>query len=214
MRTLSASVSCLLRQGTQDRLTSLVEHERLDPKRNLPRLYNYVKTVFPSTDYDIMEFAAEILGKIVKSGGPLFGEAFMDFELPGSIQLLQSEAPEGRYAGILVLKELASCNTTIFYPHASLVLEKLSTPVRGPRPEIREAAAGLLATCLDILQLRDKQSINHVLTKILHDCRTGLKSESNSIEVVHGCLLVCAELFKHAGMVSGQALRSPLSIRT
>lgn len=187
---------------TPDRLTGLEEDEGLDPKRNLPRFYNYVKTVFPNTDASIMEFAAKILGKIVKGGGSQFGEAFMEYEVPGSIQLLQSDKAEGRYAGILVLKELASCNATNFFPHAPLVLEKLLTPLRDPRSQIREAAADLLATCLDILQIRDKQSVNPVLTKILQEGHTGLKSQSNTVEVVHGSLLACRELFKHAGMVS------------
>lgn len=182
------------------------EDEGLDPKRTLPRFYNYVKTVFPNPDAGIMEFAAKILGKIVKGGGSQgggsqFGDAFMEFEVPGSIQLLQSDKAEGRYAGILVLNELASCNAIDFYPHAPLVLEKLPIPLRDPRPQIRETGADLLANCLEILQSRDKEFVNPVLTNILQESHRGLKT-SNAVEVLHGSLLACRELFKHASMVS------------
>lgn len=191
---------------TLDRLTSLVVDEGLDPKRNLPRLYNCVKTVFPNAEFHVMSLAAKILGRIVRGGGSIFGEAFMDFEVPGSLQFLQADNNEGRCGGILILKELAICNTTVFSPHAPLVLEKLLTPLRDPSLQIREAAAEVLSICLKLWQSRERRSADPtVLTKILQEAWSGLKAQSNAVEVVHGSLLIFWELFKESGDVSPEA---------
>ncbi|THH04859.1 hypothetical protein EW145_g5218 [Phellinidium pouzarii] len=182
-----------------EHLLDLEKEETIETKRNCYRFYNYVKFALPYPDYSVMQAAAETLGKIVQVGGSVFDDAFMDFEVPAAIQLMQSDRQEpGRYAGVLILKQLALHNSTCFHLHISLVFEKLLIPLRDPRLIVREVAAELLAACLDIITQRERQSKTPFLTKILQDAQAGLKTAS--AETIHGSLLTYRELLLHAGM--------------
>lgn len=143
--------------------------------------------------------AADTLGKIIQVGGSVFDDAFMEFEVPAAIELMQSDRQEhARYAGVLILKALALHNSTCFYPHIPLVFDKILTPLRDPRSQLREAAAELLAACLDIITSRERQSKTPFLLKIMQDAQAGLKS--TSAETIHGSLLTFRELLLHGGM--------------
>lgn len=146
-----------------------------------------------------MLVAAETLGKIIQVGGSVFDDAFMDFEVPAAIELMQSDRQEhARYAGVLILKALALHNPTCFYPHISLVCDKILIPLRDSRPQLREISAELLAACLDIISSRERQAKTPFLAKMLQDAQTGLKSAST--ETIHGSLLTFRELLLHGGM--------------
>ena len=152
-----------------------------------------------------MQAAAKTLGQIVEVGGPVFDEAFMDFEVPAAIEKFQSGRQDpGGYAGVLILKELALHNSMCFHSHIPLVFEKLLVSLRDIRLIVREAAAELLASCLDIILQRERQSKTQFLLKILQDAQGGLKT--NVTETIHGSLLTFRELFLHAGMVRQQVL--------
>ena len=66
---------------------------------------------------------------------------------------------------------------------------------------MREGAAELLATCLDIVGQRDRgeRAGRAIYAKVLADAQAGLKAASP--DTVHGSLLTYRELFLHAGMV-------------
>ncbi|KAI5120260.1 hypothetical protein M0805_004596 [Coniferiporia weirii] len=182
-----------------EHLLDLEKEETIETKRNCYRFYNYVKFALPYQDYSVMQAAAEALGKIVQVGGSVFDDAFMDFEVPLAIELMQSDRQEpGRYAGVLILKELALHNSTCFHPYISLVFDKLLIPLRDPRLIVRDVAAELLAACLDIITQRERQSKTPFLTKILQDAQAGLRTAS--AETIHGSLLTYRELLLHAGM--------------
>lgn len=179
------------------------KEETIETKRNCFRFYNYVKFMLPSPDYNVMQTAAEALGKIVQAGGATFDDHFMDFEVPSAIELMQSGQELARYAGVLILKELALHNPTSFYQHISLVLDKLLIPLRDQRLIVREAAADLLAACLDIVTQRERQTKAPFLSKILADAQVGLRA--NSPETIHGSLLTYRVLLEHAGMFMKEA---------
>lgn len=146
-----------------------------------------------------MKAAAQTLGHIIELAGSAFDERFMDFEVPAAIELLQSERQEnGRYAGVLLLRALAKNNSSLFHQHIALVFDKLLIPLRDPRVTIREAAAELLAACLDIVTQRERQARMDFLLKILGDAQQGLKQ--NTAEVIHGSLLTYRELLLHGDM--------------
>lgn len=171
----------------------------MESKKKCYRFYNYVKFALPNPDIKVMPAAADALGKIVDAGGPVFDEAFMDYEVPGAIEQLVSERQfNGRYAGVLILKELALHNSTCFHPHISLVFDKLLLPLRDTRLYVREAAAELLAACLEIIAQRERQSKTPFSTKLLQDAQAGLKM--TQAEVIHGSLLMYRELLLHSGM--------------
>ncbi|TDL23875.1 atypical/PIKK/FRAP protein kinase [Rickenella mellea] len=182
-----------------EHLLDVEQEETIESKRNLFRFYNYVKYLLPNPDMSVMVAAAKALGQIIEVGGSAFDERFMDYEVPGAIELLQSDRQEpGRYAGVLILKELALHNPLCFHPHISLVLDKILIPLRDTRVIVREVAAELLAACLEIITQRERQSSSPFLLKILQDAQLGLKT--NSADTIHGSLLTYRELLLHAGM--------------
>lgn len=171
----------------------------IESKRNLFRFYNYVKYLLPNPDINVMLAASKTLGRIAEVGGAAFGERFMDLEVPAAIELFdKSEA--GRYAGVLILKELARNSPTYFHPHIDLVFANILTPLRDPRIIVRESAAELLAACLEIITQRERQTRSPFLFKTLQDAQIGLKQPQP--EIIHGSLLTYRELLLHGGMVS------------
>ncbi|KAL4065913.1 phosphatidylinositol 3-kinase [Scleroderma citrinum] len=171
-------------------------------KRYLYRFYNYVKQLLPNHDVNIMLAASKTLGQIAAIGGADFGEGFMDQEVPAAVELLQGpELP--RYAGVLILKELARNSAVYFHSHISLVFDKILIPLRDPRVIVRESAAELLAACLEIVTNRERQTRTTYLMKILQDAQLGLKMSQP--EVIHGSLLMYRELLLHGDMFMREA---------
>lgn len=148
--------------------------------------------------------ASKTLGQIVQIGGAAFGEAFMDHQVPAAVALLQPDKQElPRYAGVLILKELAKNSPTYFYSHIGLVFENILVPLRDSRVIVREGAAELLAACLGIVTQRDRQNSPY-LSKLLQDAHLGLKQSTP--EVIHGSLLTYRELLLNGGMVGQNRL--------
>lgn len=144
--------------------------------------------------------ASKTLGRIAEIGGSAFGERFMDFEVPTAVEQMQPDKPEApRYAGVLILKELARNSPVYFHSHIGLVFDNILVPLRDQRVIVREGAAELLAACLEIVTQRERQGRTPYLPKILQDAQMGLKQ--NQPEVIHGSLLTYRELLLHAGMV-------------
>jgi serine/threonine-protein kinase mTOR len=184
-----------------DKLLEVDGEETIESKRNLFRFYNYVKHLLPNPDVSLMLAASKTLGHIAEIGGSAFGEGFMEKEVPAAIELMhQSDKQESpRYAGVLILKELARNSPTHFHSHISIVFENILVPLRDTRVIVREGAAELLAACLEIVTQRERQTRSPYLTKILTDAQAGLKHSQP--EVIHGSLLTYRELLLHAGMV-------------
>ncbi len=205
-----------MRQYHVDYLLNADGEGNMESKRNLFRFFNYVKSLLPNPDINVMLAASKTLGKISYIGGAAFGERFMDFEVQAAIELLQpsgsgssstfssssssSASDTSRYAGVLILKELARNNPIYFHSHIGLVFEKILIPIRDPRVIVRESAAELLAACLAIVTQRERQPRNNpYLLRILSDAQNGLKMAQP--EIIHGSLLTYRELLLHGGMV-------------
>lgn len=174
------------------RVDHLVKVEgEIDPKTNLFRLYNYVKTLLPDPDINVMLAASKTLGHIAEISGAGFGDFFMDFEVQAAVELLQADkeqkSEQGRHAGVLILKELARNSPAYFHQHIGLVFDKILVPLRDPRNIVRESAAELLAACLEIITQRERQTRSPFLLKILQDAQMGLKM--SQVEAIHGSLL-------------------------
>jgi FKBP12-rapamycin complex-associated protein len=195
-------------QNNVDRLGGLlaIDHllesegeDTIGSKKYLFRFYNYVKQLLPNHDVNIMLAASKTLGQIAAIGGADFGERFMDLEVPAAVELLQGDKQESpRYAGVLILKELARNSAIYFHSHISLVFDKILIPLRDSRNIVREGAAELLAACLEIVTTRERQTRTTYLTKILQDAQLGLKMSQP--EVIHGSLLTYRELLLHGDM--------------
>ncbi|PFH51827.1 hypothetical protein AMATHDRAFT_58344 [Amanita thiersii Skay4041] len=182
-----------------DHLLEVDKEETIESKRNLFRFYNYVKQLLPNHDVNLMLAASKTLGQIAAIGGAAFGERFIDFEVPAAIEFLQPDKPENyKYAGVLILKELARNSPTYFHSHIGIVLDNILVPLRDPRVHVREGAAELLAACLEIVAQRERQTRSPYLNRILLDAQAGLRQQQP--EVIHGSLLTYRELLLHAGM--------------
>ncbi|KAF8892145.1 phosphatidylinositol 3-kinase [Infundibulicybe gibba] len=182
-----------------DHLLDVDGEETIESKRNLFRFYNYVKHLFSSHDVNLMLAASKTLGQIAEIGGAAFGERFMDYEVPAAIELMQPDKPDSpRYAGVLILKELARNSPTYFHSHIGTVFDTILVPLRDQRVIVREGAAELLAACLEIVTQRERQTRSPYLFKILQDAQMGLKQSQP--EIIHGSLLTYRELLLHAGM--------------
>lgn len=145
--------------------------------------------------------ASKTLGQIAEIGGAAFGERFMDYEVPAAIEFLQPDKQDSyKYAGVLILKELARNSPTYFHSHIGLVLDNVLVPLRDSRVHVREGAAELLAACLEIVAQRERQTRSPYLHKMLLEAQAGLKQPQP--EIIHGSLLTYRELLLHAGMVS------------
>lgn len=118
------------------------QEETIENRRNLFRFYNYLTTLLPNSDLNVMVAASKSLGKIAKIGDQVLGERFIEHEVPDSIELLSStdKTEQSRYAGVLVLKELARNSPMYFIQHISLIFDKILLPLRDPR-----VCRGLLA---------------------------------------------------------------------
>ncbi|KAI0792169.1 FAT-domain-containing protein [Abortiporus biennis] len=163
------------------------------------RCYNYVKAMLPNPDINVMLAASKTLGRIAEKNSAEFGESFMEMQVQEAIKLLQADKQEpGRYAGVLILKELARNSQKYFHSHIGLVFDKILVPLRDPRIIVREGAAELLAACLEIITNRERQPRSPFLLKILQDAQLGLKMAQP--EVIHGSLLTYRELLLHGGM--------------
>jgi FKBP12-rapamycin complex-associated protein len=155
-----------------------------------------------------MLLASQTLGKIVfaaskntTAAGGAFNESFMDHQVPAAINLIQPDKQESpRYAGVLILKELARNSPTYFYAHIGLVFDNILVPLRDQRVTVREGAAELLAACLDIVAERERHTRSPYLPKVLQDAQAGLLQAQP--EVIHASLLAYRELLLHGGMVS------------
>ncbi|KAK7686283.1 hypothetical protein QCA50_010507 [Cerrena zonata] len=193
-------------QATFEKLGGIVAIDHLlDAKGDgiietyLYRFYNYVKALLPNPDINVMLAASKTLGRIAEIGGPSFGEDFMDYQVQEAIAILQADKQEpGRYAGVLILKELARNSPVYFQAHIGLVFDKILVPLRDPRIIVRESAAELLAACLEIITTRERQTRSPFLLKILQDAQMGLKMPQP--EIIHGSLLTYRELLLHGGM--------------
>ncbi|PPQ67890.1 hypothetical protein CVT26_007090, partial [Gymnopilus dilepis] len=182
-----------------EQLIDIDQEETIESKRNLFRFYNYVKHLLPNHDMNLMLAASKTLGRIAEIGGSAFGERFMDFEVPAAVELMQPDKQESpRYAGVLILKELARNSPTYFHSHIGIVFDNILVPLRDQRVIVREGAAELLANCLEIVTSRERQGRTPYLNKILQDAQAGLKQSQP--EVIHGSLLTYRELLLHAGM--------------
>jgi FKBP12-rapamycin complex-associated protein len=148
-------------------------------------------------------FAASKSINHVSSAGGAFNESFMDHQVPAAINLIQPDKQESpRYAGVLILKELARNSPTYFYAHIGLVFDNILVPLRDQRVIVREASAELLSTCLEIVAERERANTFHkspYLDNILRDAQAGLRHTQP--EIIHASLLAYRVLLLRGGMV-------------
>lgn len=127
-------MSRLLIPLTLDQLFDIESDETVEPRRyKLIRFYHYLKFLLPSSETDVMVAASKTLGRLAEFGGTDFGDHVVEFEVPRAIGLLQGEKDMGRYAAVLIMRELARHSPAHFHTYVGLVLDKIWIPMRDSR---------------------------------------------------------------------------------
>lgn len=159
-----------------------------------------VLKALPCSDPFVMALAAKTYARLA-SIGELLMVGPVTIQLKQSIEWLQGERIENRrWAGVLLVRELARTVPNLLYEHLSDLTDNVWYALRDAKVAIREAAAGALDGILKIAYDRDAisdRSIPHYQVTYQEACKS---FASPAAEHVHGALLGYQELFLRAGL--------------
>ena len=111
-----------------------------------------------SSDVATLTSASKALGNLTRQGGTTLIELVEQNIIKTSFGWLQAESSSSRkLAAVLVLKELAANNATLFYLYAPQFFDKIWYALNDATPKTREAAAGALRASLLLLDGRDSK---------------------------------------------------------
>ncbi|KAK6836444.1 armadillo-type protein [Apiospora arundinis] len=179
-------------------MDALADFDAVDATIKYTRFMNNLKTILRGQDTVPMQPAAIALGKLCRPGGSLISE-LVESEVKTSLEWLQSDRiEEKRYSAVLVLRELARNSPTLMYQYVGLIFELVWVGLRDPRQLIRVASGETVCACFRIIRERDQEMKSGWMYKMYNEMMTGLKM--NTIESVHGSLLVLKELLEQGGM--------------
>lgn len=180
-------------------IDSLIDMESEDNSARLYRFYQYLKPNLPCNDAIVMIAASKALGRVCKQGAHSLGDQFIEFEVLRALDYLQSDRERnesGRYAAVLIIKEMARSVPHLFHVYVSRVLDRIWVGLRDTRVLVREGAAEALGACLQIISQREKQMGIQTYESIYEEAEKGLKS--SAVESIHGSLLAIQELLQHS----------------
>ena len=194
---LTHSVQVPAKLGGLTAIDSLIGLDSEDNSARLYRFYQYVKPNLPCADAQVMITASRVLGRIAKHGGNSLGEQFIEYEVLRVLDFLQGERNEnGRYAAVLVIKELARNVPYLFHAHVARVIDYIWFALRDSRVIVRETAAEALGACFQIISEREKQMGTQSYELIYEDAERGLKD--TNVDTIHGSLLVVLKLLRYS----------------
>lgn len=179
-------------------LDALADLDGVDITAKYTRFTQNLKTVLRGKDLNPMQPAAVALGKLCRPGGSLISE-LVDSEVNTALEWLQNDrVEERRYSAVLVLRELAKNAPTLMYQYIPTIFDWIWIGLRDPRQLIRATSSETVSACFRIMRERDQDMRQLWMTKIHNECRQGFKL--NTIESIHGSLLVLKELLEQGGM--------------
>lgn len=166
------------------------------------RLANYLRTLLPSNDSEVMRQAAMTLGKLAIPGNTITTD-FVDLQVQTCLEWLTA-LPENnnsgkleykKYAALLMLISFTKNSPYLLYPYVNSILENIWRTLRETKIGIRLDAAELLGNCLRVLQERNDDNSKQKWVKYLYNTVTD-SSLPITQESIHGTLLVYRELLK------------------
>lgn len=178
------------------------------------RLANYLRTLLPSNDSEVMKQAAMALGRLAVPGNTITTD-FVDVQVNMCIEWL-TVLPENNYSGkveyqkhaaLLILISFTKNSPYLLYPYINPILENIWRILRETKVAIRLDAAELLGNCLCVLQERNDDNGKQKWVKSLYSTVTD-SSLPITPELIHGSLLVYRELLK---VGSGKFLKSKIT---
>jgi FKBP12-rapamycin complex-associated protein len=189
-------------------IENLIELESEDNSARLYRFYQYLKPNLPCNDATVMIAASRALGRVCKHGAQSLGDQFMEFEVLRALDFLQGDKDRnesGRYAAVLIIKELAYNVPHLFHIYVNRVLDRIWVALRDSKVLVREGAAEALGNCLEITSKREKQMGVQAYEHIYEEAEKGLKT--TTVEWIHGSLLAVQQLLMHSKTVSATGSR-------
>ena len=179
-------------------LDALADFDGVDVAAKYTRFTQNLKTILRGKDFNPMQPAAIALGKLCQPGGSLISE-LVDSEVNTALEWLQNDrVEERRYSAVLVLRELAKNAPTLMYQYIPSVFDWIWVGLRDTRQLIRVTSAETVRACFQIIRERDQEMKQMWMGKIYNETKQGLRI--NTIESVHGSLLVLKELLENGGM--------------
>lgn len=179
-------------------IEDLIEQESEDNSARLYRFYQYLKPNLPCNDASVMIAASRALGRVAYHGGQSLGEQFIEYEVLRVLDFLQAgdRNESGRYAAVLIIREMAKRVPQQFHPYVPRVLDRIWVALRDVRVIVREGAAEAMGACLGIIAAREKQMGSHFFESIYEEAEKGLKMSAP--EAIHGSLLAVQQLLQHS----------------
>lgn len=183
---------------------------------NATRFTHYLRQVLLTPDIEVIKAAAAVIGHLTKYGGALAGD-LVDYEVKRCIEWLTLERQEiKRLAAAIELKSIAQTSPTLIFGYINSVVEALWSGIRDPKLAIRQDSVAALGVCLQIVLRRDAAVQEHVYSHVWKESVAGIKQQS--LEYMHGSLLVYGELLMHAGQFMqppkfGEALSAVIKLR-
>ncbi|KAH7018986.1 armadillo-type protein [Ilyonectria destructans] len=179
-------------------LDALIDFDGVDVGVKYTRFTQNLKTILRGKDINPMQPAATALGKLCRPGGSLISE-LVDSEVNTALEWLQNDrVEERRYSAVLVLRELARNAPTLMYQYIPTIFDWIWVGLRDSRQLIRATSAETVSACFRILRERDQEMKQLWMSKIYNESKQGLKV--NTVESVHGSLLVLKELLEQGAM--------------
>lgn len=179
-------------------------------KTRLTRYAQYLRSIFPSNDANILELAAKTMGRIATCLGIKRGE-YVEFEIKRAFEWLAEDRNESkRLSACLILRELAIAMPSNFFQHINDFFNYIMIPLRDSKESIREAAGKALRAAFVVTAQRELpeqsnkahwyiQCYEEAVTSFSdHLCRDRTISRD---EHVHGALLILNELLRCSNSV-------------
>ncbi|KAK9806315.1 hypothetical protein WJX72_010074 [[Myrmecia] bisecta] len=160
----------------------------------------YLKEAFvPTTEPVVLEVAAATLGHLVKSGGALTAD-IVEEQVKKAISWLRPDERQEtmRYAGVLVLRELAENAPAVFNVHVKAFIEVIFYGLQDEKTIVREASVAALRACLCLVEKRETRYRVQWYYRLFEETQKGL-TRGTTLPVVHGSLLALGELLRHTG---------------
>ena len=186
-----------------ERITGILSLEKLidlhyeDP-RKITRFSNYLRNSLTNyhSDSTTVALVARALGKLAKASSTTSSKTLtaelVEFECKRALEWLEGfkekHKDEGRrFAGLLVLKELAENAPTLFYAHVSSFLIHIWKGIKDQNIETREASILALRAVLALVSERNFNGRHEWYHEMLNNVKQLMKKNNESI---HGSLLV------------------------
>jgi FKBP12-rapamycin complex-associated protein len=150
------------------------------------KVLQFANTVRPvlekSNDPETLRASAKALGNLTRvstrAGGTTLIELVERSIICPSLKWLEEDSSK-RFAAVLILKELAENNPTLFILHADAFFRHIWLAVHDSKEAVREGAADALRESLKLLQARDTKNRKEWYDRVWQEVEASLQNQVN-----------------------------------